>query len=230
LRLILTNDDGIDAPGLEALYAACADLGEILVAAPDRCHSSMSHRVTTDTAIEVTEIAPDRFRVAGTPADCARIAIACLAPEAEWAIAGINRGGNLGADTYISGTVAAAREAALLGRHAVAISQYVAKGRAVDWSLAGRWARAALARILGEEQRPGIFWNVNLPHPVAGAREPEIVFCPADTSPLDVRFRRSGSEYWYCGDYHGRPRIHGSDVERCFAGDITVTELTVSGR
>ena len=227
MRIILTNDDGIGAPGLEALYRACFGLGEILVAAPDCCHSSMSHRVTTDRSIQVSEVAPERFRIDGTPADCARIAVMCLAPEAEWVISGINRGGNLGADIYISGTVAAAREAALLGRHAAAISQYVAKGREVDWSESGRQARAALLLVLGEKQEPGVFWNINLPHPDAGAEEPPIVFCPADTSPLDVRFQRKGSEYRYCGDYHGRPRIPGSDVERCFAGDITVTKLFV---
>ena len=227
MRLILTNDDGIEAPGLASLRRACEPLGDLLVIAPDRCHSSMSHRVTTDAAIEVTEIGTNCHRAGGTPADCARIAITCLAPDARWLIAGINRGGNLGADTHISGTVAAAREAALLGRHSIAISHYVAKGRDVDWDAAVRRAGAALARIFAEEQQPGTFWNVNLPHPPEGAREPEIVFCPLDPSPLDVRFRRNGSEFRYYGDYHGRPRLSGSDVDRCFAGDITVSRLTV---
>lgn len=227
MRIILTNDDGIDAPGLDALCDACAGMGDALVVAPDRCHSSMSHRVTTDRAIEVVEITIGRFRVEGAPADCARIAATCLAPQAEWVISGINRGGNLGADIHISGTVAAAREAALLGRHAAAVSQYVARGREVNWSLSAKLARAALERVRSEEQGPGIFWNINLPHPPEGAREPEIVFCAADPSALDVRFLKTGSAYRYCGQYQERPRVPGCDVERCFGGDITVTKLKV---
>jgi 5'-nucleotidase len=187
----------------------------------------MSHRVTTDAPIHAIEIEPAKFRVEGTPADCARIAITCLAPDAEWLIAGINRGGNLGADTYISGTVAAAREAALLGRNAVAVSQYVAKGRQVDWAAASVRTRAALERIFAEEQAPGAYWNVNLPHPAEDAAEPAIVFCPVDPSPLDVRFRRNGTEFHYSGNYHGRRRIPGSDVDRCFSGDVAISKLTV---
>ncbi len=228
-RLILTNDDGIDAPGLGALAEACTGLGEVVTVAPDRCHSSMSHCVTTERPISVSESGPGRWRVEGSPADCARIAITCIAPQAEWLVAGINRGGNLGADVFVSGTVAAAREAALLGKTAVAISQYIAKGRTVDWRVTARRARQALKRIMARplEDRRGVFWNVNLPSLDSDA-EAELVFCPADTLPLDVQFQVNGSEFRYSGSYQARPRTPGADVELCFAGNITVSLLTVA--
>ena len=113
MRILLTNDDGIDAPGLAALRDAAAVLGgDLVVVAPAECHSGCGHRVTTDRAIRVEELARGRFRVGGTPADCVRIAVAQLVPDAALVLSGINAGGNLGADVHHSGTVAAAREAA----------------------------------------------------------------------------------------------------------------------
>ncbi len=77
----------------------------------------------------MTEECKGRYRVDGTPADCTRLALSCLVPDADWVISGINRGGNLGADTYISGTVAAAREAALIGVSSAAISRLANQGK-----------------------------------------------------------------------------------------------------
>ena len=226
MTIILSNDDGIAAPGLRALEWACDGWGSRVVVAPERCHSSMSHRVTTVTPIHVTELETGRFQTDGTPADCARLAIRCIAPEADWLIAGINRGGNLGVDTYLSGTVAAAREAALLGIRAIAVSQYVAPGREVDWQLTARRARRAIEYVFGQEAGGRAWWNINLPHPLHSG-ECEIVRCAFDPSPLDVRFERSGSDFRYAGSYHGRPRVPGHDVESCFGGEITVTRANV---
>jgi 5'-nucleotidase len=225
MRIVLTNDDGIEAPGLRALERVVD--GAITVA-PDCCHSGCGHRVTTDSAIAVAELDPGRFRVTGTPADCARLALRCLAPEADWLISGINRGGNLGTDIYMSGTVAAAREAALLGCPAIAISQYVARGRELDWDLAARRARIVLERLFALGCDEGSFWNVNLAHPSDDGDELPIVFCPADARPMDVRFRKDESGYVYVGDYQARPRNTGGDVAECFAGKITVTRLHVA--
>ena len=125
IKILLTNDDGIDAPGLEALAVAAACLGgEAVVVAPAEPHSGCGHRVTTGRPLRVDELAPGRFCVHGTPADCVRLALARLAPDIGLVLAGINAGGNLGADIHHSGTVAAAREAALHGRVAVAASHY----------------------------------------------------------------------------------------------------------
>jgi len=227
VKIVLTNDDGIDAPGLAALANVCAPWGEIVVVAPAECHSGMSHRVTTDAAIRVDEKSPTRFSVQGTPADCTRLALTHLATDAAWVISGINRGGNLGADTYLSGTVAAAREAALLGLPAVAISHYVQRGQILNWAAAERRAAAAIAYVMANPPRAGQFWNINLPHPEDDSAACEISLCPLDYGPHAVVFKRDGSTYQYCGDYHRRPRLPGHDVAECFGGKIAATLIPV---
>ena len=227
MRLIVTNDDGIEAPGLATLAAVAAAAGEVVVVAPDGAQSGVGHQVTTDAPILVQRLAPARYRVAGTPADCARLALTEVADDADWLLSGINHGGNLGADVYTSGTVAAAREAALLGRPAIALSHYVARGRAIDWALAARRIRPVLGLLLARPLEDGHFWNVNLPHPPDDAAEPAIVFCGLDTRPLGVRYRRQGAAYVYTGDYHLRPRQAGRDVDVCMGGDIAVTKVTL---
>jgi 5'-nucleotidase len=227
MKIILTNDDGIDAPGLTALVNVCAPWGDIVVVAPAECHSSMSHRVTTSEIIGVTEVSENRFRIDGTPADCTRLGLTCLAPDAAWVIAGINRGGNLGADTYLSGTVAAAREAALMGLPAIAISHYVAKGRSVDWAAGERRAGMAIAHAMKYPPKPGQFWNINLPHPRNDNAECELSLCPLDYGPLSVKFEKEGCGYRYSGQYHDRPAMPGHDVAECFGGKIAATLIPV---
>jgi 5'-nucleotidase len=108
--------------------------------------------------------------------------------------------------------VAAAREAALLGSPAIAVSHYVARGRTIDWDLAARRLRPVLDMLLARPLAAGHFWNVNLPHPPDDAPLPAIVFCGLDTRPLAVRYRRDGAAYVYSGDYHTRPRQAGRDI------------------
>ena len=120
MRLLLTNDDGIDAPGLAALERVAALLGEVSVVAPLGHFSGCSHQVTTHRPLRVEGRGERRWAVAGWPADCTRVALRGLGVEADWVLSGINAGGNMWADVYISGTVAAVREAALLGRPGVA--------------------------------------------------------------------------------------------------------------
>ena len=116
MKIILTNDDGIEAPGLLALYEALPADYRLVVVAPENSCSGFGHQVTTHTAIAVRRIDSDRYGVKGTPADCSRLSLKVLAPGADWLIAGINAGANLGSDVYNSGTVAAAREAATPAR------------------------------------------------------------------------------------------------------------------
>ncbi len=225
MKLLLTNDDGIDAPGLEALLAAAHQLGEVRVAAPACGHSGCGHRVTTDSPIRVRQLTAERFAVEGTPADCVRVALHDLAPDADCVLAGINAGGNLGADVYHSGTVAAVREAALHGRAGIALSHYRRRGFDFDWQRAARLVLPVLRDLLNRPLVPGSFWNVNLPHLLPDAPNPEIVFCPLEPAPLPLRYRREDDLFHYDGDYHGRARRPGSDVDVCFGGNIAVTLL-----
>jgi 5'-nucleotidase len=132
-KILVTNDDGWDAPGLAALKHLAADWGEVWVVAPSEPHSYAGHRITTDKPLLLTETGLREFHLTGTPADCVRVALTSVTSGIDWVLAGINRGGNLGADVFISGTVAAAREAALLGRPALAISQYVRRYLLLNW-------------------------------------------------------------------------------------------------
>jgi 5'-nucleotidase len=150
--------------------------------------------------------------------------VTTLLPEIDWVLAGINRGGNLGADLYTSGTVAAVREGALLGRPGIAVSQYIRKGLALDWERSSALALPVIAQLIAEGCPPKGFWNVNLPHLEAG-EDAAVVRCDPDNEPLDVRFRRDGAGFHYDGSYAARRRTPGKDVERCFGGSITVSAL-----
>ncbi len=224
MRLLLTNDDGWDAPGLAALADVARRFGEVTIVAPRDPHSYAGHRVTTDQPLHLTPTGDRCYHLSGTPADCVRLAIRGLGINPDWVLAGINRGGNLGADIHISGTVAAAREAALLGVASIAVSQYVRRDLSLDWAHAAELAHAAIAQLLNGALPPKEFWNVNLPHlpPNTGA---ETVHCDPDNEPLDVRFRCDEGSWRYSGTYAARPRTPGRDVDHCFGGAITVSRL-----
>ncbi len=226
--LVFTNDDGVDAPGLHALRQAAEGLGRRRVIAPCAPMSGCGHQVTTGETIRVTPRDEDCMAVAGTPVDCVRLAVDYLATDVSWVLSGINAGGNLGTEVYHSGTVAAAREAAIRGIPGIAVSHYIARGRLIDWPRATNWARRVLRTLIALPWEPGTFWNVNLPHPAPGGPEPEIVFCPLDTSPLPLAYRVEGDLATYAGDYQARARRPGQDVAVCFAGHIAVTLLRLA--
>ena len=230
MRILLTNDDGIDAPGIAALHRAAESLGSIVVVAPDGPRSGSGHAVSTHEPFRVTAVREGWYALGGTPADCSRFALTTLG-KFDWVLSGINRGGNLGADTYISGTVAAAREAVFLGTPSIAVSQYVRKAVELDWDRTVKLAARVIRELIAARLGPRAFWNVNLPHLDPGTPDPELVFCGLDLCPLDVRFRIENgvngtpTVATFIGDYHGRRRDPGRDVEVCFGGRIAVTRI-----
>lgn len=231
MKIVITNDDGIDAPGLVALERAAREFGEVVVVAPDRQLSGCSHAATTETPIEVCERGAGRFAIGGTPVDCVRLALFHLAPDAEVVLSGVNDGGNLGADIWFSGTVAAAREAAFFQRTAMAVSQY-RKGRGKPFPIdrAAQWTTLLLAQLLAREQQRQTFWNVNFPDPPeVSAACPAMVECDADYNPLPVAYELRGGKYHYAGNYHLRERSPGSDVAACFDGAIAVSRVALPG-
>jgi 5'-nucleotidase len=227
MKLLLTNDDGIDAPGLEALLAAATSLGDPVVVAPFEGQSGCGHRVTTGQWLRLDPRATGLFAVSGTPGDCVRLALHQITPDADWVLAGINHGGNLGADIHHSGTVAAVREAALHGKPGVAVSHFIKKDLPLDWPRASTWITPILSDLLCRPHLPGSFWSINLPHLEPDAPDPQVVFCPLDPSPLPLCFRQDGDLWHYAGDYHARKRRPGADVDVCFRGMIAVTRLSL---
>ncbi len=236
--LVLTNDDGIDAPGIRALQQALSDpalsgLGDLssVIVAPDAPHSGCSHQMNRGGAIAIDSRTKTEYAIGGTPADCSRVALSHLFPTADWLLSGINAGGNLGSDIYLSGTVAAVREATLLRKSAIALSQYHYRTQPIDWPRASRLAARVLAQLMGEPLPPGQFWNVNLPAPPAGGHpegdldNPDIVFCDHCTQPLPIEFAIDEAGFRYAGAYEHRLRDDNGDVAVCMSGRISVVKL-----
>jgi 5'-nucleotidase len=166
MRILLTNDDGIDAPGFRALYDAVKPLGEIAISAPDQQASATGHSISLNTPFKVQK--DDSFgiehayRVSSTPADCVRTAVLKLLPwQPDLVISGINQGANYGTLILYSGTVAAAAEAVILGIPAIAISltSHVYKNFETSAAFA-----AQLTQWVGQMgMEPGLLLNVNVP-------------------------------------------------------------------
>jgi len=235
MHFLLTNDDGIHAPGLAALTAAISSRSDaqVTVVAPSTERSMCGHRITAHEPITVNHLDEHRHSIDGTPADCVRVALYALGIKPDFVISGINAGGNLGQDLYISGTLAAAREAAYHGVRAAAFSHYMIKDLTVDWSRAGQWMHDVLDELLSQPLHDGDFWNVNLPHHPAGEMQmPSRVSCHPCRSPLNVAYeilnQEAGSRsIKYSAAYSERPVDVNSDVAVCFGGSIAITKLRV---
>ena len=224
--LILTNDDGINAPGIQALQKAVKNQG--IIVAPKGQLSGCSHQVTTSKSFLVEKRSPKEYAVSGTPADCTRIALYQRSfDKIDWVLSGINAGGNLGVDVHISGTVAAAREAAIHNIPAIAISHWIRRPLVIDWEVATEWTAMVLDKLFSLPLPKKAFWNVNFPHLEPGFSTPEIVFCQLSCDPLPLNYQIEGDRYFYQGKYPDRDRSVNTDVDLCFNGNIVVTQLMV---
>ena len=215
MKFALTNDDGIDAPGLETLERVCSALGSTVTVAPSLPQSGSGHRVTISEPLRFEARGDKRYALDGFPPDCSRLALSHFATDADWLIAGINQGANLGVDTYMSGTAAAAREAAILGRPAIAISQYIGKGKELDWELTERRALRVISELLSKPAPEGAFWNINLANPDNTETDLELVYCKVDPSAHGTSYELDGDSFNYQDDYHNRARLPGMDIEVC---------------
>ena len=239
LAMVLSNDDGVHAEGLATLHSILTRRSDCLVVAPAGPQSGVGHAVTTKQPMRLEALAPGRYGLDGTPADCARVALGSRAafarrelgeaarPPHLWLVSGINHGANLGMDLYISGTAAAAREAVILGFPAIAISQYVGKHRQPDWKATAERALPVLEVLFSQPPRPGTFWNVNLPHPADESSDPDLVFCPLDPSPHAFEYEERDGHLHWISDFHSRPRLAGHDIDVCMSGRIAVTEVPI---
>lgn len=160
--VLVTNDDGINAPGLAALAEALAPLGDVYVVAPEREQSTVGHALTLHRPLRVDRLAERRFAVNGTPSDCVNLAVLGLLPaEPTLVVSGINHGSNLGDDVTYSGTVSAAMEGTLLGIPAIAVS--LVGPEQGGFEEAGKIARLIAMRTLVEGLPPKTLLNVNVP-------------------------------------------------------------------
>jgi 5'-nucleotidase len=241
LRVLLTNDDGIDAEGLQTLRRALLELPDVALAviAPDGNRSAMARSITTRRPLWVEEVDFGDGHVGhacdGTPVDCVRFAALGLIEgfTADLIVAGVNHGSNLGDDITYSGTVAAALEGVVLGLPGIAVSQQ-SRAREMDFRLGDRFdfaaAAAFTARIVGEIEDvplpPGTLLNINVPAgEVAGvevARLGKRIYRDKLTLVDEESGRKQYRIYGDSPDYHHEA---GTDLAAIAEGRIAVTPL-----
>lgn len=237
MRILLTNDDGIDAPGIRALHEAVRDMGEVHIVAPAEVQSAMGHAVTFHRPVRCAQWACGRvagyrgIAVHGRPADCVKLAISNLIEQpVDLVLSGMNAGANVGINVIYSGTVAAAMEAAFLGVPSIAVSLHIGDPGKTRWEAAAAHARRAIDRILAGPIPRHTVVNLNVPILDDGAEPVGIKVVPISTSPLVDEYESSEDPE---GDRHYRVRFSmafrhtpaDSDVEAIFAKYITVTPL-----
>src|ERR1700722_3275788 len=162
-NILVTNDDGIHAPGLRALVGALQEVGTITVVAPSRERSAAAQSLTLRQPVYCDQIAEREYSVEGTPTDAMILAFHMLLKEKpDIVVSGINRGGNMGENIYYSGTVGAAMEGAINRVPSIAVSVAYG-GREFDFAPAGHFIRGLVPMVLREGLPPGVMLNVNVP-------------------------------------------------------------------
>jgi 5'-nucleotidase len=226
--ILLTNDDGIHAPGLVLLAEALAPLGEIVVYAPDRQRSAVGHGVSLHQPLRIIETKPGWHMVDGTPADCLILAVrGLLGRRPDLVVSGINAGANLGDDVTYSGTVAGAFEGMLLGIRSFAISNISHKP--ANFAAAGKVACRIAAYILEHGLPENVFLNVNLPdvpyeelNGVAFTRMGRRNYQDEIITREDPR---GGVYYWIGGANPDHYVLEGSDFEAIENRKVSITPL-----
>jgi 5'-nucleotidase len=233
LLILVTNDDGIYAPGLAALYQELRQLGEVMVVAPESEQSAVGHAISLSTPLRVKQ-APLAgggwgWAVSGTPADCVKIALAELLDKTpDLVVSGINLGPNVGINVLYSGTVSAATEAAILGvKQAVAVSLNAYKD--ADFPTAARLTGQLLARLQEQPLAESICLNVNLPNLPESAIK-GVRLTRQDTGPLvehfDCRIDPRERLYYWLADINNRRDLDpDTDYGALQAGYISITPL-----
>lgn len=224
----MTNDDGIDAPGLHALVNAVRHLGRVVVVAPDRERSAAGHALTLRRPLRVSLRGQDRFEVDGTPTDCVHLGVFNLTGgrPPQLVLSGINRGVNLGDDVTYSGTVAAALEGTLLHVPSIAFSvDRDAEGQA-DYAVAAALASRIAMKALENGIPPGVLLNVNVPRGtprgIRITRQGTRTYRAAAVERLDP----SGRPYfWIAGADTTPSQEHDGDHAALREGFVSITPL-----
>jgi 5'-nucleotidase len=227
--ILVSNDDGIHSEGIVALADALGDLGEVVVVAPDRERSAVSHSLTLHRPLRVTEFGAGRYAVDGTPTDCVNLALnGILVRRPALVVSGINKGANLGDDLTYSGTVSAAMEGTLLGVPAFAISLL---GRAsFRFEVAAAFAVRLAAWVIERGLPPDTLLNVNVPAPVDGqpvrgfalTRMGRRRYGDAIVEKVDPRGKKY---YWIGGEELEFVEEEGTDFDAVNRGLISVTPI-----
>jgi 5'-nucleotidase len=231
-RVLLSNDDGIDAPGLLLLEKIARELcGDVWVVAPEQEQSGAGHSLTLRRPLRIRKLAEKRYAIDGTPTDCVLLAIKFIMKDARptLVLSGINGGGNLGEDITYSGTVAAAMEATLLGVPAVALSQHYARAAAPRWETGEKHAVEVLRRLTSTPWPRNTLINVNFPDAMPDAVTGIVVTRQGRRKIGDNLVERidpRGVPYYWIGPMRDEaPNDPGTDLAAVNAGAVSVTPI-----
>ena len=238
MHILITNDDGIHAPGLQVLERIADAMGAdtVTVVAPETDQSGVAHSLSLNDPLRLREVSPDHFAVKGTPTDCIIMALHKILDgrRPDLVLSGVNAGHNVAEDVTYSGTVAGAMEAAILGIPAVALSQSFAPGGrdAIPWDNVETHAPRVLRRILDLGITPGTLININFPR-CSAADVQGVSVCTQgkrDAALLRIEERLDGRHrpyYWIGFQRQTSQPGAGSDLAALAADRISVTPLRV---
>jgi len=236
-RILISKDDGIEAPGLKLLTKVARTLSrDVWVVAPEMEQSGASHSLTLHRPLRVRKLGPRRFAVDGTPTDCVMLAVNVIlkGKRPHLVLSGVNAGGNMGEDMTYSGTVAAAMEATLLDLPAIALSQHIVDDRPPHWATAERYAPEVIRRLAALPWPLHTLVNVNFP-PIPPERVTGIAAVSQGRRKigdnLDARIDPRGRAYYWIGPMHeetpGASDLTGPDTDlgAVAAGKVSVTPI-----
>lgn len=234
-RILLSNDDGVYARGLEVLERIARKLSrDIWVAAPETEQSGAGHSLTLHLPVRVRKIAPKRYAISGTPTDCVLLALHEIIPQPhkiDLVLSGVNRGSNVGDDITYSGTCAAAMEGTILNVPSIALSQLFDDRENVPWQTAERFAPDLIRQLLKTGWPRGTFININFPECAPG-KVKGVRVCPQGKRLVNValseRVDPKGRPYfWIGGERNDTSDRDDVDIALLNKGYITVTPVSM---
>lgn len=239
MKILISNDDGFESPGILELAKALRAVGEVTVVAPHRERSTSGHSLTLHKPLRIFEIEKGVYATTGTPADCIYLGIReILKEKPDLIVSGINRGANLGTDVHYSGTVAAAREGALLNIRSFAFSMVdlrqilpEAPYEPFRFPQAATIAAETVKRVIDQPFPPHTFLNVNIPNipaeSIKGIRVARQGFRYYSNEVTRRQDPRGKDYYWLGGAYKGFEEAESSDCHAVNEGFVSVTPITI---
>lgn len=233
MRILIANDDGINAPGIKVLETIARKLtDDVWIVAPETEHSGAGHSLTLGRPLRVRHISEKTYAVDGTPTDCMQLALKHFLSDnmPDLMLSGVNYGGNLGEDVTYSGTIAAAMEATLLGVPAIALSQMVKSSEPTKWATAEHWAPDIIKKLLDQGWPKDVLININFPNTEAKSVK-GIAVAPQgmrhDNGEITKWDDPRGEEfYWIASSTRGeRTDEPGTDLAMITEHYITMTPL-----
>jgi 5'-nucleotidase len=231
VKILLTNDDGVHAPGLAALIKHVSQVADIVVVAPDREQSAVSHALTLHHPLRAARISDNVFAVEGTPTDCVNLGIhSLLSFRPDLVISGVNRGANMCDDVTYSGTVAAALEATLMGIPAIAVS-LATRGAGENFDAAAAFAASLARKVLDQGLPADTFLNVNVPDYPANQLRPPLITSQGKRSYegtiVDKVDPRGRNYYWIGTADLSFQDLPGTDYHAVCRGHISISPLHI---